>query len=392
MGSSGGVELDRAVDSIQIGYRFRGDMGDLDELCASIQTVGLLQPITITPDGTLVCGARRLAAVRRLGWTRIKVWVNSSISSRLAAVLAEQHENTTRKPLAPTEAAALYAELKQLYAADAAKRQRATRFSAGHAPGRAGADDGGADSAPPSDPTAPRPTAVPRPAAAGKARRQAAHAITGRSSYWSLEHVAEIQRLAEDPAAPEPLRELARRELAAMDADGKVNGHYLTVQAAATTDALARMADDASQPVAVREHAARELTLLDENQPAAGLVKAARAAIARATGTGTTHRAGGTSSPNTQRSPQPVKRYGLRAFLSTIEDMDGWWQHYDPAEVAAGLSETQWQKVCANLDGSVAFIATIGAARDATARAEHAQDERTQVGDHVDQPPRAACF
>ena len=387
MRNGGGVELDRAVDSIRVGYRFRGDLGDLDELCTSIQTVGLLQPITITPDGTLVCGARRLAAVRKLGWDRIKVWVNSTISSRLAEVLAEQHENTTRKPLTPTEAAALYAELRQLYAADAARRQHATRFSSEHNPRRHGGDDGGADSAPPSDPGRSDVSGL-GVAGAGKARRQAARAITGRSSYWSLEHVAEVQRIADDPDAPDQLRELAGRELAAMDADGTIHPHYLTVQAAATTDALARLAQDPAQPATVREHAARELTLLDHGQPSAELVQAAQAAITRATGTPTDRSDdNGDGSSAHRPRPAPVKRYGLRAFLSTVEDMDGWWQHYDPAEIAAGLSETQWQRVQANLGGSIAFIDDIATARDTDSQTERPHDERA-----ADRPPHAACF
>ncbi|NHN55847.1 ParB N-terminal domain-containing protein [Calidifontibacter sp. DB0510] len=387
MRSGGGVELDRAVDSIQVGYRFRGDLGDLDELCTSIQTVGLLQPITITPDGTLVCGARRLAAVRKLGWDRIKVWVNSAISSRLAEVLAEQHENTTRKPLTPTEATALYAELKQLYAADAARRQHATRFSSEHNPRHHGGNDGGADSAPPSDQPPPDPTGSDLSgvgvAGIGKARRQAARAITGRSSYWSLEHVADVQRIAEDRGAPEALRNLARRELAAMDADGTIHPHYLTVQAAASTTALARLADDVAQPATVRDHAARELSVLDHGQPPAELVKAAQAAIARATGT-TSDRPDDREEESSAARPVPIKRYGLRAFLATIEDMDGWWQHYDAVEIGAGLSETQWLRVRANLDASLAFIDAIAAAREHATGAER--------GDRTDGSPEAACF
>lgn len=384
MSSGGGVELDRAVDSIRVGYRFRADLGDLDQLCESIQEVGLLQPITITPDGTLVCGARRLAAVKRLRWDRIKVWVNSAISSRLAEVLAEQHENTTRKPLTPTEAAALYAELKQLYAADAARRQHATRFSSTHNP-RHGDNDGGAESAPPSDPGR---SDIPGVAGAGKARRQAALAITGRGSYWSLEHVAEVQRIANDPTAPESVRQLARRELAAMDADGTIHPHYVSVQAAATTDALANLARDLAQPAAVRDRATRELTLLDHEQPSAELVKAARAAIARATNTPTTDRSDGSGDGLSTDRPRlaPVKQYGLRAFLSTVEEMDGWWQHYDPAEIAAGLSETQWQRVRANLDGSIGFIDAIAAARDTATRTRPAHDKRDE-----NQSPHAAC-
>lgn len=364
--SSGGVELDRAVDSIRVAGRLRRDLGDLEELCASIQAVGLLQPITITPDGLLVCGARRLAAVKRLGWPTVKVWVTSTVSSRLAEVLAEQHENTVRKPFTPTEAATLYAELKQLYAADAARRQHATRFTSQRNPRSNAVLDGDADSAPPSESGT---------VAAGAARRQAARAITGRDSSWSLEHVIEVQRLAEDPAVSEQVREIARRELAAMDTDGTINGHYLNVQAAASTDKLARLAEDPAQPAAVKQRAASELDGLDQGQPPLELVSAAQAAIVRATSHAPTDReistrgGAGTGSDATGAPPRPIKRYGLRAFLATIEEMDGWWRHYDPQEIAAGLTEEQWQQFCGYLDGNTAFIQAIAAARGCEVRA-----------------------
>ncbi|WP_338009741.1 hypothetical protein [Janibacter hoylei] len=52
----GRIELERTVDSITVGRRHRTDLGDLDALAASIEREDLLQPPTITPDGTLVCG------------------------------------------------------------------------------------------------------------------------------------------------------------------------------------------------------------------------------------------------------------------------------------------------------------------------------------------------
>ncbi|WP_285104047.1 ParB N-terminal domain-containing protein [Promicromonospora sp. MEB111] len=85
------------VDSIIVGARHRKDAGDLDSLAASIDQLGLLQPITVTPDRVLVCGWRRLEAVKRLGWESIKVWVRSGISDPVAALLAERDENTQRK-------------------------------------------------------------------------------------------------------------------------------------------------------------------------------------------------------------------------------------------------------------------------------------------------------
>lgn len=63
----------RAIADIRIGERHRRDHGDLDQLAASIEDIGLLNPITINEDGLLLAGARRLAACKRLGWTTIAV-------------------------------------------------------------------------------------------------------------------------------------------------------------------------------------------------------------------------------------------------------------------------------------------------------------------------------
>ncbi len=58
-GKKGAIELERAVSSIQVGRRHRTDLGDLEPLVTSIKREGLLQPITVTPDGLLVCGSLR---------------------------------------------------------------------------------------------------------------------------------------------------------------------------------------------------------------------------------------------------------------------------------------------------------------------------------------------
>ncbi|MGV1005311.1 MAG: ParB N-terminal domain-containing protein, partial [Candidatus Nanopelagicales bacterium] len=84
----GSIQLDRTVDSILIGTRHRADLGDIDALAASIDRDGLLQPVTITIDGVLVCGARRLAAIKKLGWRTVNVWVRSGLSDRLGQLLA----------------------------------------------------------------------------------------------------------------------------------------------------------------------------------------------------------------------------------------------------------------------------------------------------------------
>lgn len=135
----GSIQLDRTVDSILVGTRHRADLGDIDALAASIGRDGLLQPLTITIAGVLVCGARRLAAIKKLGWRTVNVWVRSGLSDRLGQLLAEQDDNMLHKPYNQLEAAGLYREIKQVMAEDAARRKSATQFSSDNQPGNDGA-------------------------------------------------------------------------------------------------------------------------------------------------------------------------------------------------------------------------------------------------------------
>ena len=45
---------------------------NVEELARSIAAVGLMNPITVTQDNTLIAGLHRLEAVKLLGWTEIK--------------------------------------------------------------------------------------------------------------------------------------------------------------------------------------------------------------------------------------------------------------------------------------------------------------------------------
>lgn len=311
MSQAGHIELDRAVDSIHSGARARHDLGDIDQLVASIRERGLLQPITIAPDGTLLCGARRLEAVRRLGWKQINVWVRSGLSTRLQQLLAEQDDNTLHKPLTATEAAALYRELKQIIAEDAGRRQQATQFGAVT---EFGAPSGAADSAAPEH---------------GDTRAQAAQMVTGRNSYSRLEQVGEIQRVAGDPTSPARVREVAAAELAELDADGKVFGHYQRVKMAQTEHD-----DDLHQ---LAEHALARVR--NEKKP----------------------------KPRPRAAPfgaGPVKQYSMRAFLLTWEEMSGWVEHYDPAVIGPALTIEQWEQFEATVAATVAFADAVRTARN----------------------------
>lgn len=91
------------IASIVIGDRARKDMGDLPSLAASMQKHGLLHPVVVKADGTLVAGHRRLEAARLIGWQEVAVTV-VNVDDLL---VAERDENTERKDFTPTEAVAI---------------------------------------------------------------------------------------------------------------------------------------------------------------------------------------------------------------------------------------------------------------------------------------------
>jgi len=91
------------ISKIEIGKRFRGDMGDMPGLRRSIQQLGLLQPIVMTKNNELVAGARRLLAVKGLGWVTIPARVVDIVS----IVAGEFAENEMRKDFTPSERVAI---------------------------------------------------------------------------------------------------------------------------------------------------------------------------------------------------------------------------------------------------------------------------------------------
>ena len=65
----------RRIDEIVFGERHRRDLGDIASLAANVAQLGLLHPIVIRPDGTLLAGERRLLAAKQLGGCEIPVHV-----------------------------------------------------------------------------------------------------------------------------------------------------------------------------------------------------------------------------------------------------------------------------------------------------------------------------
>jgi ParB/RepB/Spo0J family partition protein len=107
------------IDQIQIGYRYRKDLGDLHSLAKSIAEVGLLHPVVVTPEGRLIAGQRRLEACHVLGWSEVPV----TVVDLYQAARAEAHENFVRKDLLPSEIVALKRAMGPLERRGARERQ-----------------------------------------------------------------------------------------------------------------------------------------------------------------------------------------------------------------------------------------------------------------------------
>jgi ParB/RepB/Spo0J family partition protein len=106
--------------------RQRKELTGISELADSIRSLGLIHPIVITPDGTLVAGERRLRAHQELGMTHISVQFTTDLArEELEAI--ELEENVKRKSLNWKEEVSAVARLHALKtASDADWSQHAT--------------------------------------------------------------------------------------------------------------------------------------------------------------------------------------------------------------------------------------------------------------------------
>ncbi|NYE38637.1 ParB family chromosome partitioning protein [Nocardioides cavernae] len=300
MSDKGHIELERQIDSITVGVRHRKDPGDLNALIKSIEEVGLLQPVTITPDGVLICGWRRLEALRRLGRRTLNVWVRSGISDQLSHLLAQQDENEQRKPLSPVETARLYAEIKMLEQEDAQRRMAATQF------GGAGRDGGASGSGDSPDPC-------------GDARTRAAQRLTGRDAWQRLEQTNWIEAVSKAEALGASVREFAANMLREIDDGAPVSPAYKRVKAAVELasqppspsrqeqDEVARLSVEALKRVQEEENAKR--------------LRALRSKAKRA-----------------------PKHHSPRSFVLMWSELEGWTALYDVAELAAALKDDDWAR------------------------------------------------
>ena len=190
--------------------------------------------------------------------------------------------------------------------------------------------------------------------------------VTGRKSYSMLEEVGRLKDLASDERQPAHIRAQAAEEVARIESGGKVHGAHLRMNTALSLDALDRIAADPAQPEPVRTQAAASA---EEVRAAAAreartaeLAQLATEAIARVTAEGR---------KKVKKPVRPVGRPKLtlvvlppRAFVALWADMDGWTQKYDATALAAELTVAEWERAEAVLAETVAFFALIRAARE----------------------------
>lgn len=101
------------IDEIKIINRKR-NAGDVSQLCASINEIGLLQPVTVTSDFKLIAGLHRITACKHLGWQEIEVNV-VDYDSEILSELAEIDENLIRNELTVLDKSIQTNRRKEIY-------------------------------------------------------------------------------------------------------------------------------------------------------------------------------------------------------------------------------------------------------------------------------------
>lgn len=347
----GEVVPDYPVSRISVKGTFRRDLGDLGPLIDSIRQLGLLTPVVVMRDGHLLCGKRRLAAVRHLGWETIPVWIPAKVSPLLRTV-AMFDDDTLHKPLTVTEQAALYTEYEKLYAEQARLRQEATRF--GEATNRP--DAGLSESS------------SPGALAALPSRQAAALAVTGRKSATRLDQVREMQHLAVDDAEPSAVRDQAVEALARVDVDGKVNPRWEQVKLAQLLAVLDEVAVDPGQADEVRAVAVDAASQTRDLEVADGL-RRARQGLEHVDRLRKQAKAGQQAKAAARRDAAQVARI--------MASEAGWWELCDPLDFWAHADEYTRNLVETYIAGVRGFAERTGAAFDTNV------DELREAGAHL---------
>lgn len=206
-----------SIEEIKVGERARTDLGDLTDLMKSIEEIGLLHPIVVSPQRKLIAGGRRLEACRKIGMIRVPVSVADNITDAVDLLKAERDENTCRKDMTVSEKLAIGARIEELKRPEAQERIKATQAKPGQQAARhsellGSSRAGGAQSG------------APKRNRKSETAALAAEAVGMSRTTYS--YAKRIKKHAEDPTRPESVRQAAREALAELDETGKVSTVY----------------------------------------------------------------------------------------------------------------------------------------------------------------------
>lgn len=101
------------IADIKINKRARDEIFEIDELAESIKRFGLLSPIIVDTDYTLIAGQRRLEAVKRLGLETIEANV-IEIPDGASAFEIEIEENIQRQQFSGEELLRAFKKLNKI--------------------------------------------------------------------------------------------------------------------------------------------------------------------------------------------------------------------------------------------------------------------------------------
>jgi N6-adenosine-specific RNA methylase IME4 len=121
------------IADIDISDRSRKAMGDIKKLADSIERLGLLHPIVLTPEKQLIVGGRRIEAFKMLGRSEIPANIARNLTELQLLLEAERDENTCRENLTPEEAVELGKQFRPVLKplVDAAQKEAGKRGTEG---------------------------------------------------------------------------------------------------------------------------------------------------------------------------------------------------------------------------------------------------------------------
>jgi ParB family chromosome partitioning protein len=220
------------LSKILVADRYRKDLGDVSELAASIVEIGLLNPITVTEyhgGYRLVAGERRLTAFQALNLTEIPARIARNIIEARDLLVAERDENTQRKEMLPSEAAALGMAIEEMERPAALARQQA---SVKHA-----ADVRWGNASGSREPDAYKEV---------RARTVAAEAVGMSEATFTRVKTAILT--ADDESQPAEVRQVARDVIRRIDAGEPIRAQVERIKEARETPAVAQPKVRANDP------------------------------------------------------------------------------------------------------------------------------------------------